>query len=91
MEGEEAAPPFEWIVSRVCEEFSCLPSEALRELLDDPNNMALDIIELRAYARTKQQIDDAKKQEDMPSGPMADLVWGVQLEIARRRREEAGR
>lgn len=88
MEGEEVEPPFEWIVSRICEEFSCLPSEALRELLDDPNNMALDIIELRAYARTKQQIDDARKQEDMPSGPLADLVWQVQHEIVRRRREE---
>ena len=86
MEGE-SNPPFEWVVSRVCEEFGCLPSEALRELLDEPRGMALDILELRAYARTKEQMDHAKEQTDMPSGPMAEWVWKIQAELHRRRKE----
>lgn len=80
-------PPFEWVVSRICEEFGCLPSEALRELLDEPRGMALDIIELRAYARTKAQMDEAKRPEDMPHGKMADWVWAVMEAIAKRRKE----
>lgn len=54
--------------------------------MTDPSQMALDILELRAYARTKEQIDRAKDEKDMPDGPMADQVWIVQHELLRRRR-----
>jgi len=55
--------------------------------LDEPRGMALDILELRAYAHTKEQIDHAKKQKDMPSGPMAERVWEIQADLHRRRKE----
>ena len=88
MEGDnDAEPPFEWVVSRICEEFHCLPTEAVNEMLDDPCNMALDILELRSYARMKDQIDRTKKETDMPTGPMAEWVWRVTAEISRRRKE----
>lgn len=90
MQGEGDAP-FEWLVSRACEEFSCLPSQAVRELLDDPQQLALDVMELRAYARTKDALDNAKRPEDEPSGPMVEVVWDVMNELLRRRREEGGR
>lgn len=59
----------------------------MRALLDDPEHLALEIIELRAYARTKEQLDAAKRAEDAPRGPVADLVMDIQAEIFRRRKE----
>lgn len=85
MEGE-GEPPWEWIVSRVCEEFGCLPSDAVRELMDDPAGLALDVMELRAYARAKEALDSAKKAGDEPTGPMADMVWEVMSELLKRRK-----
>lgn len=76
-------------MSRVCEEFHCLPSAAVRELMDDPSGLALEVMEQRAYARTKEQVDRASKDEDMPRGPMVDVVFEVQAELLRRHREEA--
>jgi hypothetical protein len=32
------------------------------------------ILESRAYVRTKAQVDAAKKQEDVPDGPLAQMV-----------------
>lgn len=87
MEGNPNIPvPFEWIVSRICEEFHCLPSEAKKELLDDPSQMALDILELRAYARAKKVLDNAKRSEDVPDSPMIDRVFLIQHEILKRKK-----
>lgn len=61
-------------MSRICEEFGCLPSEALRELEDDPQRLVLDVMELRAYARAKAALDNAKEPGDMPTGLMAEIV-----------------
>jgi hypothetical protein len=36
---------------------------------------------LRAYAETKRRVDDAKKAEDAPSGPMADLVREIEVDL----------
>jgi len=95
LEGHaDAEPPVEWLVSRVCEEFGCLPRAAVAELYDDPELMALTILRLRAYARAKQDIDNAKRPQDMPTGPAADLVWEIQAEIAAERKaakDEHGR
>ncbi len=88
LEGDSSAsPPFEWVVSRTCEEFNCLPSQAVKELLDDPTNLAIDIMELRSYARAKELLDNAKKPEDVPKSPAIDEVWMVQHELLKRRRE----
>jgi len=76
------------VVSRICEEFHCLPTEAVKELLDDPLNMALEIMELRAYARAKEVLDNAKSKNDVPSSPMVDMVMEIQAELAKRKRGE---
>jgi hypothetical protein len=57
-----------WQVGRICEEYSCLPLAAVRELSDDPEQMAVQILELRAYARTKARMDVAKDAKDLPPG-----------------------
>jgi len=91
LEGKdiEAKPPFEWVVSRICEEFHCLPTAALAELLDDPAGMAIEILELRAYARAKESLDNAKSKNDVPSSPMVDMVMEIQAELAKRKRGES--
>ncbi len=87
MEGDTSTqPPWEWIVSRVCEEFSCLPSAAVNEIMDDPNNYALDILELRAYQRAKEALDNAKKPTDVPKTPMVEKVWEVQAELHKQKK-----
>ena len=47
----------------------------------------LDIIELRAYARAKDTLKHAKRPEDIPNDPMIDIVFEVETEIARGRKE----
>lgn len=87
MEGNPNVPiPFEWIISRICEEFHCLPSQAEKELFDDPKQMALDILELRAYARAKEMLDNAKRPEEVPDSPMIDRVFLIQHEIMGRKK-----
>jgi hypothetical protein len=83
LEGDSFSPPFEWLVSRVCEEFHCLPSQAVKEIMNDPLNMAFEILELRAYAQTKEQLDNLKKGDKEPTGPVAKKVWEIQQEIIR--------
>jgi hypothetical protein len=77
-------------VSRVCEEFGCVPSVAVRELLDDPERRALSILELRTYARTKAAIEAAQKPEDVPTGPMAAWIKRVMDARLRERMADGG-
>ena len=49
----------EWLISRICEEFQCLPSQAVREWDADDEGLVLDVMELRGYARAKQAWDEA--------------------------------
>jgi hypothetical protein len=74
----------------VCEAFHCLPSQAREEIETDPDRTALTILELRAYAETKRRIDDAKKAEDAPRGPMADLVREMEVDLWRARKAGRG-
>tara|TARA_R110000824_G_scaffold38438_2_gene117406 strand:- start:1527 stop:1832 length:306 start_codon:yes stop_codon:yes gene_type:complete len=64
-----------WIVSRICEEFTVTPQQAERLLLDDPEDRALDIVELRAYAAAKAHYDQAGgKVDELEQTPMMDQV-----------------
>ena len=74
-------------MSRVCEEFHCLPLVAVQELMEDPQQLALDVMELRAYSRAKDALDQAKSAKEEPKGPAAEWVWRVQAELLRRRRQ----
>ena len=65
-----------------------MPSEAMKEIMDDPSQMAFDIMELRAYAAAKEALDNAKKESDIPKSPMVEKVWEVIGELVKRQKEE---
>lgn len=80
-------PPDVWLISRVCDEFHCLPSAAIREL-NRCESLVFEMLDLRAYARTKQDCDDADASEGKiaaPKGPMADMVYQIQYELHKAR------
>lgn len=78
LEGDEDAPVlWEWWISRLCEEFSCLPSQAEAELRRTPIGLLHDILELRLYARSKALYDAATTAEArsrLPDSKLMDLV-----------------
>jgi hypothetical protein len=57
------------VISRVCQEFKCLPSEAQRELTRDPY-LVFDILELRHYAQMR---DAWLRVEEM--GADVNVAW----------------
>lgn len=73
-------------MARVCEEFGCVPSVAIRELEDGPAELIWDIVELRAYARAKATVERATKDKDVPKGYWTDLVFDVKAEHFKRER-----
>lgn len=67
--------PHEWLVSRVCEEFGCLPSEAVHELEECDAVLVLDILELRAFVRAKDQLEMAQQTgQEVIDTPMVRQV-----------------
>ena len=74
--------PFEFYVSRICEEFSCVPSEAIREMGRWPDGFLERVIEARTYIATKAQIDAAKTADQKPTGAMADAVDEIGAALA---------
>ena len=64
-----------------------MPSEAMKEIFDDPSQVAFDIMALRAYAAAKEALDNAQKESDVPKTPMVEMVWEVVAELVRRRKE----
>ncbi len=93
-------PPEEWIVSRICDEFGCLPSVAIREMEETPAGLLWTILDMRAYARAKADIDRAKEDDsaEIEYSEMHDLVeeMGAEAdaviarELLKDRREVAG-
>lgn len=70
--------PSEWWVSVVCEAFSCTPLVALGEIQHAPAGLLEDILELRAYARVKHEMQQATEHRgDMPTGPLADIATEI--------------
>lgn len=69
----------------MCEEFSCTPQIAKRELRRDPE-LVFDILELRAYARAKQaydafgQMSDAERRR-LSDDPVIQLVMQTEFEL----------
>lgn len=64
-----------WLMSRICEEFHCLPATGERLLLDDPEQDALEILSLRAYARAKSAYDAVNGEIDkLEKTPLMDQV-----------------
>ena len=47
-----------------------------------------DIMELRSYARAKELVDNAKKEEDLPDSPWVDIVFEIETAIIREKRKK---
>jgi len=71
-------------VSRMCEEFHCLPSEALRERLIAPCGLLEEVLEVRAYtaAYFSVQAKDAPKGGTRPTPELELLVRQIEGELA---------
>lgn len=76
--------PMAWYVSRVCEEFGCVPSVALREIEQFPDGLLEDVMEARAFMSAKARVDAAEKKGDIPGTPMCQLVVAIGMDEARR-------
>lgn len=74
--------PWEWWISRFCEEFHCLPSEAVREWRVAPAGLLETILECRAFAAAKQIVDHARNAKDIPPTPMTALVQEIEFDLA---------
>lgn len=81
-------PPRELLVSRICEEFGCLPSVAERELLDGDSVLLFDVLALRSYLRAKAQLDGATRQGDVPMTPAVRQVLEVRIALLAARRPD---
>lgn len=66
----------------MCEEFGCLPTAALREWLDAPAGLLEEIIETRAYARTKLAYDTADEPSKLAKTEMLWIVKSIEEELA---------
>lgn len=76
-------------MSRLCEEFGCLPSQVEAELATAHGWEAIGILLDRAYARAKALFDGARSADDLPDTPIMDLVKEIDLELARAEIERA--
>jgi hypothetical protein len=78
--------PFLWVISRLCESFNCLPTRALWELQHDPEQMALQILEFRAYADARREYRACKEGDDVRKAvernPMVQVVIDIEHGIA---------
>ena len=84
--NEEEDAPYEWMISRVCEEFNVLPSAAIRELENDAEHLVFSILTCRAFARAKELYDRAKTEKEMnglPKSRIMELVKEIDFDIAR--------
>lgn len=68
-------------MSRLCEEFGCLPSDLEPEDLP----LMLRILDYRAYSRAKQALDESTDETNAPTGGSVDDVWATEHELLRRR------
>jgi len=70
----------DWVVSRVCQEFGCLPAAAGKAIEEDENGVIFRIMALRAYSSAKHQWDERPKDA---KGPAVEWVKRVEMEIAK--------
>ncbi len=74
----------------VCEEFHCLPSQAIRELENDSEWVTTTVMSMRAFARAKHIYENAKSQADVPQNAMTDLVQEIEFEGVREEPDDQG-
>ena len=66
-------------MSRVCEEFGCLPAAAQEALEEDEGGLIFKIIDLRSYAAAKHHWDNDPKHA---KGKAVERVKAIELELA---------
>ena len=87
LDGDPSAPqPFDWWLSRVCEEFHCLPDAALIAHGRLPVGTIERIIEARAYAATMQLLKDGKVK-DLPDTDLTALAQEIEFQLVREERD----
>ena len=69
---------------------------SINDALDQPFDLALTIMEMRAYAQVKALVENAKSDDDLPDIPMVqtakDMIGrAAQAEIERRKARQRGR
>jgi len=72
-----------WLVSRICEEFTCLPDAARQALEDDCNGSIFQMLDFRSLANAKARIDSARKG-DHPTDAAATRYTRLQMELVGR-------
>ena len=98
-DGTPVTAPFLWILSRLCEEFGGYPTRALWELEHDPDQMAVQILELRGYAAAKREYEAATNADEYGAAVkrnamvtlVRDIEHAIQAEKLRRLKEDARR
>lgn len=77
----QGEPPAEWLISRVCEEFRCLPSVALRELEEHDADLVASVMALRSYAAAKQHVDSSPAKKELLMTPAIRQVFEIEIAI----------
>jgi hypothetical protein len=67
-------------VSRICEEFHCLPDAARRAFENDTNGSIFRILDYRSLANAKARIDHANSK-NMPTDAAATRYLELQMGI----------
>lgn len=76
--------PDEWFISRVCEEFHCLPRQAVKAIEEDEGFLLFKILEYRAYSRAKE-VYDSTPMEKRPNNALIRKVSDVTMDLAKER------
>lgn len=87
LNGEPGEPPDEWIIGRICEEFGCLPSQAVHEIEEMDADLVFAIIDMRSYAHAKATVDSAKKHSDLKMTPAIRRVFEIEIEAMKQEAE----
>lgn len=87
--------PLVWWISRLCEEFGCLPSQAMREWLTAPDGLLEEIVEMRAYVKARRNYETAQGMDDGPAkrkvlaDPLVQMVMAHEFADVIARQQQA--
>jgi hypothetical protein len=80
------------VVSRLCEEFHCVPSVAWQEWMEAPAGWLEEIIEARHYAICKARLDaadTAAARQALPESELLTMAEVIMFELAGERLQAA--